>query len=189
MNKKELIVILVSIIIILITIFTKSYFQGENDISINYLVVSRLCDTKGSEEIYLNIEYPAAVHKCGDYYEVLPRRGSADAPIEIYNSTGDGIASCGGMPGPAGDTTPEICSRLNCSSNNLCKGIELNCSRYQFRNTKEDRYFGMDEEFYQSIKDRCNSENSIRIKDKKYCGNIIDANLKDWCINFDYSYS
>lgn len=86
---------------------------SENDIN---LLVEKLC--KNKENLGLEGYGGGEIYKCGDYLEVYPPNNLMDAPIVIFNNSGDKVTYCGGMPGPTPRKNPKECE-IKCESTQL----------------------------------------------------------------------
>jgi len=130
--------------------------------------------------ILLGVEYSESVEKCGEYYLVRPLRNIMDAPSVVVDSNANEIAQCGGFPSSLPLPEPPEC-QVECEKENLCNGIEIDCSIFQFKNTEEDKYYGVTEEWYDNMGDDCYVENLFRMNDTKYCDMITDEYRKENC--------
>jgi len=87
--------------------------EDKDDIN---LLVEKLC--KNKESLGLSGYDGGEIYKCGDYIGVYPPNYLLDAPIFIFDSSGNKVTYCGGMPGPTPRETPKECE-IECESTQL----------------------------------------------------------------------
>lgn len=98
----------------------KSSGESGEDIG---LLVEELCKNKKS--LGLNGYDDGEIYKCGHYIKVYPPNYLMDAPVFIFDRSGNKITYCGGMPQPTPRETPEEC-KIQCEGTQLklCSGSD-----------------------------------------------------------------
>lgn len=80
------------------------------------LLVEKLC--KNKESLGLSGYDDGEIYKCGHYIKVYPPNYLMDAPVFIFDRSGNKITYCGGMPQPTPRETPEEC-KIECERTQL----------------------------------------------------------------------
>ena len=89
--------------------------SDENKKDIN-LLIEKLCKNKAS--LGLSDYGDGEIYQCGDYIGVYPPNYLLDAPIFIFDSNGNKVTYCGGMPQPTPRETPKECE-IECKRTQL----------------------------------------------------------------------